>query len=227
MIDTIRIKIIGHLFEAILPPGKILLRHGVPIIGRKAPVLSVNREIVGGGARLRIHIKQIRSRPCIDTATIDPDRNIPFQNNPFLMGIFFRLIQLLMQKELQETIIIGDLFRSRICFQQMLQLIVAKNRKLAPLAELGRTQAIAQIAITSIREQPRFILTIESPVFIRSQHLVPVLSKQILTVIRFESQYLFIIQLRQFIELLCAVYIGILFLLIVQRQRSVSQIHRV
>src|SRR5690349_15392356 len=59
MIDPEGIEIFCHLHESTVPPLEVIFRHLFPVVGRKRPVLALDSEVVGGCARLHIHVKQL------------------------------------------------------------------------------------------------------------------------------------------------------------------------
>ncbi len=60
VVDAVGVEVLSHLAETCLPPGKTVLVHLLPVVGRESPVLSEHREIIGRSTGLAIHVEQTR-----------------------------------------------------------------------------------------------------------------------------------------------------------------------
>src|SRR4051812_41840743 len=78
MIYSESIKIVTHLFETIFPPGKTVFPHSLPVVGRKAPVLSLYCKIIRWGSCLHVHVVKRGLLPCVTTIPVDTNGNITF-----------------------------------------------------------------------------------------------------------------------------------------------------
>ena len=87
MVYAVSCEILCHFAETLLPPLVVVLFHYLPIIGGKAPVLSVHGECVGWCACLTVHVEIIRLNPCLHAVAADADRDITFKDNTFFAGI--------------------------------------------------------------------------------------------------------------------------------------------
>src|SRR5690554_704325 len=103
MVDTVSSKIVGHLTEPALPPGKTILLHRLPIVGRKSPVLSGRGKIIRRCTCLGIHVKEVSCRPCLNAVTVYPDGDVPLEHYPLAICILPRFAQLFIEQILYET----------------------------------------------------------------------------------------------------------------------------
>src|SRR5215471_14817278 len=85
MIDPECIKVITHLFEALLPPGIMIFTHPGPVISREAPILTSHRKIIRRCTCLHAHMIQFRMLPCIGAITINAYRDVSFYNHTVLV----------------------------------------------------------------------------------------------------------------------------------------------
>ena len=59
VIDTEGVEIAGHVPKASFPPVVTVFRHGFPIIGREAPVLTVGRKEIRRGTGVAVEIEEL------------------------------------------------------------------------------------------------------------------------------------------------------------------------
>lgn len=72
---------ITYLRQPRPPPGIVVLGHLLPVVGREAPVLAVRIEVVGGGARRRVHAKEVRELPRVDAVAVDADGQVALEDD--------------------------------------------------------------------------------------------------------------------------------------------------
>ena len=87
VVDAVGREILGHLGEAAAPPAVVVLFHDLPVVGGESPVLSVDREIVGGSAGLSVEMEIMRFYPCFHAGAADADGDVPFQQDAFLARV--------------------------------------------------------------------------------------------------------------------------------------------
>src|SRR5882672_3732901 len=63
VVDAESVEVIAHLLKTALPPAKSVLLHFLPVIGRKAPVLTLHCKIVRRCAGLLVHMVQAGFHP--------------------------------------------------------------------------------------------------------------------------------------------------------------------
>ena len=88
VVDSECIKIFRHLPEPCLPPGKTVLCHLVPVVGRETPILSVSSECVRRSSRRLVHIEKLRILPSIHARAGNPDWKVTLENHSLGMGVF-------------------------------------------------------------------------------------------------------------------------------------------
>src|SRR5438132_2837118 len=92
MIYSESIEIITHLLKALLPPGKTIFSHFLPVISREAPVLTGYSKIIGWCTGLYIDMIKFRMLPCISAVTIDADWNISLHDDAIIVCIICSLL---------------------------------------------------------------------------------------------------------------------------------------
>ena len=104
MIHTVSIEIVLHLLETTLPPTEVILGHLIPVIGREAPVLTADREIIGRSTGRSIQVEEVRINSCIDRVRADTDRYITLHRYADRVRISDCVSELLVRMELEELI---------------------------------------------------------------------------------------------------------------------------
>ncbi len=87
MIDPESVKIIAHLLEPLLPPGKSAFTHCSPVIGWETPVLPCYSKIIWRGTGLHIHVVQLGVLPGISAIAVNSNGYITFYNHAVIMRI--------------------------------------------------------------------------------------------------------------------------------------------
>ena len=104
MVDTVGVEILRHSAQAGLPPGVVILRHSVPVVGGETPVLAVHAEEIRRCARAGIQVVELRIHGGIHAVPAYPDGQVPLQVHTLLVGVLHRLRQLLVQMELHPAV---------------------------------------------------------------------------------------------------------------------------
>ena len=99
------IKIVGHLFQTLMPPFIPIFRHSFPIVGGKAPVLSCDAEGIGGSTCLSVHMKQLRGHPCLHTAATDAYGDVALEPYAQVVCMSCGLLQLFVQDVLHKCVV--------------------------------------------------------------------------------------------------------------------------
>ena len=115
MVYAVSIEIILHLLEAALPPAEVILRHLIPVIGREAPVLTTDREVIGRSTGRSIEVEELRINSGIYAVRTDTDRYIALHRYADRVRISYCIRQLLVGMELQKLI---KVFRLLVAFRQ-------------------------------------------------------------------------------------------------------------
>ena len=172
VVDAVGIEVLGHLHKACLPPGKAVLGHLLPIVGREAPVLTHHREIIGRSTRRRVHVEELGIDPGIDTRARDTNRNIALQHHATRVGVVAHLAQLTVEVELHE-VVVGHLFGvGSLILDSLLGRVVGP---LAPLLEIGGRVGIAQGAEDRVGAQPMLVRGHEGLELLRGEALLALL----------------------------------------------------
>ena len=103
VVDAIGIKELRHILEAAGPPLATVLQHLIPVVGRESPILTIHREIIRWSTRLTVQIEVLRLHPDIAAVAMYTNRNITLQDNTLCLGMFVRLLHLLVQDELHKV----------------------------------------------------------------------------------------------------------------------------
>ena len=200
MINTISIKIFSHFFETPDPPLAAIFQHGRPVIGGKAPVLSVHGKSIRWCSGLSVHIEIERFHPCFHTVTTDSNRNISLKDNTMMTGIFTGRQQLTVQMELN-IIIVGNVIIQWIGrFAEGINFFGLELGVLGPLVEIRSSVTVSQNTESRIRHQPVLILFVKLLECSRFQRTVSILPVQQLEIIRLVFHDGLIIHLRQCIQ---------------------------
>ena len=154
MINTKRIEIVAHLLKTLLPPGKTVFLHFLPIIGRETPVLTIHRKMIRRRTGLQLHVIKFGRYPCIYTVTINPDRNIAFDDNTIFVSIINRITELLVQVKLKPAIKIHFFVSRRFWLEKLFNFCFLINRVRFPLRSIGSFIFIPQIAKCGVWFEP-------------------------------------------------------------------------
>ena len=103
MVDTIGVEIFGHLLETVFPPGITVQLHHLPIIGRKAPILTIWRESIRRSTGLGVEIEERWMGLGLYAIEIHANGDIAFQDNAFGTGVISSRLQLEMKMILGEV----------------------------------------------------------------------------------------------------------------------------
>ena len=106
MVDAERVEIAAHLAQARLPPGEIVLRHLLPVIGREAPVLPVRAEIVGRCAGRGVEVEELRVPVGLRAVGAHADGQVALQRDALGAGVVHFLAELPVQVELHPAIVL-------------------------------------------------------------------------------------------------------------------------
>ena len=161
VINPKRIEVGAHLFEPLLPPGKTVLFHARPVVGRKAPVLTLRREGVRRRACLHVRMKKFRLLPDIRTVAIDTDGDVTLQNQALCMDVFGGFLKLKVKMELDEIIQLDFVADGGIFFNERGDFVCAIKTMSRPPAKVCRSEPVAQSAERRVRRKPMLILVKE------------------------------------------------------------------
>ena len=200
VVDTIGIEILGHLTETTHPPTATVLEHDLPIISRKAPVLAVDRKIIGRRTGLAIQIKVVRLHPSFHTVATDTYGNVSLQNDSLRTGIIGSRQQLFMQAELYIIIVrnflvgrSGRTAKSTYVFRPVFRI-------LRPCVEIGRPETVAQHAKRRIGHQPIFVPLEKSLKTFGGQHFFTLTTEHGMQIFLLQGTYRLVVHLGQSIQ---------------------------
>ena len=201
VIDAVSIKISAQLLEARTPPCVTITAHDLPVVSRKSPVLSLHRKGIRRCPSLRVHLEQMRRRPRVHGLTINPDRQIPLQREPFGMQVRNRIRKLAIKLVLQPDVI-GNLrplgMRSD---RESIDFFRIKYRPLAPMRKVRRAIVVALHAENRIGKHPVMVVLEEIFESCRRGDRLGVLFKYPLEQARLGRHHTFVIDLRKRIQL--------------------------
>ena len=104
VVDTVGVEIASHHLQAALPPSVAVLGHCLPVVGRKAPILTLGGEVVGRRAHLLVKVEQIGMRFHVHAFGIHANGDVAFQQQALIVQGFDGLTQLLVAVVLQEKV---------------------------------------------------------------------------------------------------------------------------
>ena len=87
VVDAESVEVLGHGAQAGLPPGIVVLRHLLPVIGGETPVLAVPAEEIRRSARARIQIVELRIARCVHAVASDSDGEVSLEENTLLVSV--------------------------------------------------------------------------------------------------------------------------------------------
>ena len=87
MVDAEGVEVLAHLAKAALPPGVVVLRHLVPVVGGEAPVLAVHAEEIWRCTGAGIEVVELREAGGIHTVATDSDGEVALEVDPLRMGV--------------------------------------------------------------------------------------------------------------------------------------------
>ena len=228
VVYTIGVEVLCHLAEAAHPPRIAILLHHIPVVGREAPVLPVDREVIGWGTCLTVHVEVVWLFPSLHAATIDADRDVALQYHAQRTGIVGH------GRELQVQVILYVVVERYLWIDgcafctQRLNLLLVVNSVLLPLAEIGCAVQIAQVAEGRVWLQPLLILLKEMLEILRGQSRLSILLEDEADILPLSFVHLLIIYLWQGVELLLQAFEAVGLLLILQCAQLLQiQIHGV
>ena len=218
MVNAVGIEIFCHFAEALLPPFVVVFFHYPPVVGGKAPVLSVGREVIGWGACLSVQVEVFGFHPCLHPIPADADGNIPLEYHPVGTGIVVCLFHLLVQAELHKGPK-GDVLSHGTLVDVYCLAFSALSWHAAygvlggiyghfflPLVKAGGAVLLPVVAEHGIRQQPFAVVGFKVVVFFRLQHVLFLLAQQLLVqvaqICHLVLAHLFIVYLWQFVQLL-------------------------
>ena len=102
MIYAVGIKIVCHILKTAHPPQTAILKHFIPVICWKAPVLTIYTKIIRWSTCLTIKIEIARFCPHITSITVYTYWDIPFQNHSLRTGILMHSLHLCAKNILHE-----------------------------------------------------------------------------------------------------------------------------
>ena len=200
MVNPVCIEVFRHFLKTLHPPTITILFHNVPVVGRKSPILSVYREVVGRGTRLSVEVEVMRFGPCFHTIAADTDRNISFECDTVFAGIFRSGYQLQVQMKLNIKIECDMRIIYRFRLTHLLYILSIINSMSGPFAEIRRLEGVAQITENRIRLQPFLVGFKEFSKLFGSQYFFSFLLEDQAEVLPFGLIDSFIINRRQTVK---------------------------
>ena len=104
MVDAVGVEVVLHLREAAAPPVVTVLSHLVPVIGREAPVLTADTEVIGRCTRRGVEVEQVGLNGCVHRVGTDADRYIALHRHAYRVCVGYSVAELLVGVELQEVV---------------------------------------------------------------------------------------------------------------------------
>ena len=200
VVDTIGIEILGHLTETTHPPTATVLEHDLPVISRKAPVLAVDRKIIGRRTGLAIQIKVVRLHPSLHTVAADADGNVSLQNDTLRTSIIGSRKQLFMQAELYIIVVRNFIIGRSGRTAKGTYVFPPVFRILRPCVEIGRPETVAQHAKRRIGHQPIFVTLEKSRIASGGQHFFTLTTEHGMQVLLLQGTYRLVVHLGQSIQ---------------------------
>ena len=102
VVDAVSVEILLHVLESSFPPFTSVADHPLPVVRWESPVLTVFRERVWRGARLRIEVEIFGFVPHIAAVAVDADGDVAFQNYAASLGILVSRAHLTVEDVLHE-----------------------------------------------------------------------------------------------------------------------------
>ena len=115
-------------------------------------------------------MEEVRILPYVGARRTDADRNIAFEDDAPLPCVTAGVAQLAVQMILQETV---EIDRCPIPVPEYAETLFVVTGILAPLPEIGRTEAVAQGAERGVGFQPQTVLRLEGGIAVRRPDGLP------------------------------------------------------
>ena len=170
VVDAVDVEILPHFAQPRPPPAVAVARHRLPVVGREAPVLPRCGKGVGRRSGLPVEMEEVRILPYVGARRTDADRNIAFEDDAPLPCVTAGVAQLAVQMILQETV---EIDRCPIPVPEYAETLFVVTGILAPLPEIGRTEAVAQGAERGVGFQPQTVLRLEGGIAVRRPDGLP------------------------------------------------------
>ena len=223
MVDTVGVEILRHLAEAVLPPLEAILGHSVPVVGREAPVLAQDREVIRWCAGLAVHVEETRRAPGVDAEPADADRYVALEHDA--MRVIACLAELAVQMILQEIMEV-DLAAVRV--DEGLDAGVVIDGILTPLRVVGSVVFLAEHAPRGVGEEPVLVTGHELLIVLAALSRAEILCEELAQILEFCVVDALIVDSLEHIELDADLLVVREALLILKGADSVgSQVHRV
>ena len=161
VVDTISIKVLRHVLEAIYPPLTTVLYHLVPVVSRETPVLTIHREVIRWSTRLTVKVEVTWFCPYVTAIAIDTNRNVTLEDYLMSLCVFVYCFQLTTQNELyvieESNLLVSLVLRVRQCLAvSLIPLLMVW-----PVREIGCSELISHIRILCVRYKPTLCLSKE------------------------------------------------------------------
>ena len=102
MIYAVSIKEFVHVLKATYPPLAAIFQHLIPVISGESPILSVHRKVIWWCTCLPVEVEILWFHPHVTSITIDADRDVSLQNDPFLTCIGMYCFHLFIENKLHK-----------------------------------------------------------------------------------------------------------------------------
>mmetsp|Transcript_6306 Transcript_6306/g.16140 ORF Transcript_6306/g.16140 Transcript_6306/m.16140 type:complete len:726 (-) Transcript_6306:375-2552(-) len=173
VVNAVGVEILGHGPEARAPPAEAVLAHLTPVVCRKAPILAVLRVVVGGRARLLVHVEEVGLEPGVDAVVVDPDWEVALEHHPLALTVLRRLLELQVKPVLDHPVEGDALVQVRIGGGKLLELL---HRDLAcaqgaPILVIGRAKEVPQPAEDPVGPDPALVALEEGLELLALEHL--------------------------------------------------------
>ena len=102
VVDAVGIEELRHVLEATHPPLTTVFEHLVPVVGREAPVLTVDREVIGRRTGLSVEVEVAWLHPHVAAIAVHADRDVALEDDMMLAGVGVGLVELSVEDILNE-----------------------------------------------------------------------------------------------------------------------------
>ncbi len=202
VVYAVGIEILVHVLEASHPPLAAVLEHGIPVICREAPVLSVDREVIWRCSRLVAAVEVLRFLPHITAVGMHADRYVALQNDALTACILMRRTHLAGEQILYEIVICRLLIYLGARVKKRRAVCLVPCIMVGPAGEVGGMILITHHAIHGVRHKPLLLLLKPCLEVLTAQHCCPLLSEELAQVLLLGTVDTLIVYHRQGVEFL-------------------------
>ena len=102
VVDTVSIEELRHVLETAYPPLATVFEHLVPVVSREAPILTVDREVIGWRTGLSVEVEVAWLHPYVAAIAVHANRDVALEDDVVLACVGMSLVELSIEDILNE-----------------------------------------------------------------------------------------------------------------------------